>query len=87
VDQQASFQSAMSSKARRFGVPKTTVFIAAFGFVVAVFLARAAIGPFLPTIGFEEVTLTVDRIDMRTEPESICRQTFNNGACVDRESI
>ncbi len=86
VAQQASFQSAMSSKARRFGGTKTTVFIVAFAFVMAVLLARAAIGPFLPAIGFEDVALTVDRIDMRTEPESICRQTFN-GACVDRVNV
>lgn len=86
MDRQTSFQSAMSSKARRFGGTKTTVFVVAFAFVMAVLLARAAIGPFLPTIGFEEVALTVDRIDMRTEPESICRQTFN-GACVDRVNV
>lgn len=76
----------MSSKARRFGGSKTTVFIVALACVVTLLLARAAIGPFLPTIGYEEVALTVDRIDMRTEPESICRQTFN-GACVDRVNV
>ena len=86
VDQQASSQSAMSGRSRRFSGPKSTALIVTLACVMAVLLARAIIGPFLPAIGFEEVALTVDRIDMRTEPESICRQTFR-GACVDRVNL